>query len=266
MLPSIKTKVKELGIFLFNCPELVSDLEKVLLAFCAASGPNVTLPLTWPEATLTKYNRTSPMPVMLNGIPTKIYITMSPPPLTPPSRNDDLDAILHIIQEAESYIYVSVMAYAPAIVSYSLSTNNEFWPVIDDALRSASLNRKVEVRLLISHWRHTPASLGGYLGSLRAIHGINGARLRVRYFVVPAFSEEQRQVPFGRVNHNKYMVTDKVLYIGTSNWSGDYFYRTGGAAFVAEEEKNQSSTSPPLREQLTDIFYRDWNSEYTQEL
>ncbi|VDL90736.1 unnamed protein product [Schistocephalus solidus] len=261
------TQVKELGIFLFNCPELVGDLEKVLLAFRTASGPNVTLPLAWPEAALTKYNRTSPMPVMLNGAPAKIYITMSPPPLTPPTRNDDLDAILHIIQEADSYIYVSVMAYAPAVISYSLSTNNQFWPIIDDALRSASLNRKVEVRLLISHWRHTPASLGGYLSSLRAIHGINGARLRVRYFVVPAFTEEQRLVPFGRVNHNKYMVTDKTLYIGTSNWSGDYFYHTGGAAFVAKEEKNQSSSaSPLLREQLTNIFYRDWNSEYTQEL
>ncbi|VDN32730.1 unnamed protein product [Dibothriocephalus latus] len=49
---------------------------------------------------------------------------MSPAPMTPPTRNDDLDAILNIIHEAESYIYLSVMSYAPAIISYSLSTNN----------------------------------------------------------------------------------------------------------------------------------------------
>lgn len=34
-----------------------------------------------------------------------------------------------------------------------------------------------------------------------------------RLFVVPA-SPEQKEIPFARVNHNKYMVTDKVAYIG----------------------------------------------------
>ena len=32
--------------------------------------------------------------------------------------------------------------------------------------------------------------------------------------MVPAFTEEQNAIPFARVNHNKYMVTDKTLYIG----------------------------------------------------
>ena len=35
-----------------------------------------------------------------------------------------------------------------------------------------------------------------------------------RLFVVPAYTEAQRNIPFGRVNHNKYMVTDKTAYIG----------------------------------------------------
>lgn len=34
-------------------------------------------------------------------------------------------------------------------------------------------------------------------------------------FVVPAFTETQKKIPFARVNHNKYMVTDKTAYIGT---------------------------------------------------
>ena len=36
-----------------------------------------------------------------------------------------------------------------------------------------------------------------------------------RLFVVPA-SPKQKEIPFARVNHNKYMVTDKVAYIGTA--------------------------------------------------
>lgn len=33
-------------------------------------------------------------------------------------------------------------------------------------------------------------------------------------FVVPAFTEAQEKIPYARVNHNKYMVTDQVAYIG----------------------------------------------------
>ena len=31
---------------------------------------------------------------------------------------------------------------------------------------------------------------------------------------MPSFTEAQQKIPFGRVNHNKYMVTDNVAYIG----------------------------------------------------
>ncbi len=47
-------------------------------------------------------------------------------------------------------------------------------------------------------------------------------------FTVPSFSPEQAKIPFARVNHNKYLVTDKAAYIGTSNWSADYFLFTAG--------------------------------------
>jgi len=35
-----------------------------------------------------------------------------------------------------------------------------------------------------------------------------------KLFVVPSFTPFQAKIPYGRVNHNKYMVTDKVAYIG----------------------------------------------------
>jgi len=39
------------------------------------------------------------------------------------------------------------------------------------------------------------------------------------------------KIPYTRVNHNKYMVTDLAAYIGTSNWSGDYFIDTAGMLY-----------------------------------
>lgn len=53
-----------------------------------------------------------------------------------------------------------------------------------------------------------------------------------RLFVVPAYTEEQEEIPFGRVNHNKYMVTDNTAYIGKYCYStsvykwNSYFWST----------------------------------------
>lgn len=81
-------------------------------------------------------------------------------------------------------------------------------------------------------------------------------------FEVPAFTPTQQQIPFARVNHNKYMVTDNMAYIGTSNWTPDYFINTGGVALVVSQSQNSSYPSQPIRDQLDAVFLRDWNSEY----
>ena len=41
-----------------------------------------------------------------------------------------------------------------------------YWPDIDDALRSAAFNRKVQVRLLASYWNHTWGDMINFLKSL----------------------------------------------------------------------------------------------------
>lgn len=59
------------------------------------------------------------------------------------------------------------------------------------------------------------------------------------------------------------MVTDQVAYIGTSNWSGDYFTNTAGIGFVAQDtvhDRNENITT--IRSQLESVFERDWNSKY----
>lgn len=58
------------------------------------------------------------------------------------------------------------------------------------------------------------------------------------------------------------------LIEGTSNWSGDYFKFTGGAGLVVEcEEKEIPSTGAKcLRKDLEEVFLRDWNSVYSDEI
>lgn len=80
-------------------------------------------------------------------------------------------------------------------------------------------------------------------------------------------NEQQLKIPRSRVNHNKYMVTDKTAYIGTSNWSGDYFTTTAGIGIsllydskVDVQKTGYANSS--LRNDLVNIFHRDWNSPY----
>ena len=61
-----------------------------------------------------------------------------------------------------------------------------------------------------------------------------------------------------------------MCFKGTSNWSGDYFLFTGGAGLIVEDEGDARTSSlegrKPLRRQLEEVFLRDWNSMFTDDL
>ena len=54
-----------------------------------------------------------------------------------------------------------------------------FWPVIDDALRRASLERGVEIRIMASWWNHSNPDMVKYLNSLAAFNGAMKAKVSV---------------------------------------------------------------------------------------
>ena len=112
-------------------------------------------------------------------------------------------------------------------------------------------------------------------------------KIRGRYFQVPSFTPAQKAIPFARVNHNKYIVTDEEAMIGTSNWTPDYFLKTGGIGFVFssssrneemnpfvedqdtftrdQEVSNPKSGIVNMHTQLNGVFLRDWDSLYSSE-
>ena len=113
--------------------------------------------------------------------------------------------------------------------------------------------------------------------------------MQQKIFIVPVVTPDQEDIPFSRVNHNKYMVTDNAAYVGefiifvvyssnwslvsvcfllilgTSNWSGDYFVNTGGVGFVINDTATEEG-GETFRSQLKKVFDRDWNSEYATPL
>ncbi|KPJ14385.1 Phospholipase D3 [Papilio machaon] len=142
---------------------------------------------------------------------------------------------------------------------------SRYWPKIDDAIRAAALERRVRVRLLISWWSHSLPAQDHFLRSLTALsQALPGVDIQVKRFVVPS-TPDQDKIPFARVNHNKYMVTDRTALIGTSNWSGDYFTTTAGVSFVfqdLEEGGGPHNGTKDIRMQLQEVFERDWTSPY----
>ena len=80
-----------------------------------------------------------------------------------------------------------------------------------------------------------------------------------RLYKVPPYTIE---IDHARVNHNKFMVTERVAYVGTSNWSADYFLNTAGVGYVINETESVSN-GDTLRASLQAVFERNWNSNYT---
>ncbi|CAL4172939.1 unnamed protein product, partial [Meganyctiphanes norvegica] len=269
------TQVKEVGVLISNCSCLAQDMNKIFEVYWQLGKEGAVIPKSWPYNLHTEFNSKNQMKVELNNKMVNTYLSSSPPPFCPEGRNNDVDAIVDVIRKAQKFVYIAVMDYFPRLL---YTKQKKFWPVIDDALRSAAYERGVRVRILGSHWNHTRADMKIFLKSLQDLSGSETKMdIETRLFVVPAYTEEQQRIPFGRVNHNKYMVTDNTAYIGTSNWSGDYFINTGGIGLIVNETLQDISKSmnpnvshilpyeeTSLRQQLQTLFVRDWTSEHAK--
>ncbi|KAJ6242777.1 phospholipase d - related [Anaeramoeba flamelloides] len=243
-------QVKELGILIANCECLARDLGKIFQVYWQFG--NTTKKLAqhpyFDDDLSTQWNIGNPASVTLNSEKNSVFIASSPPALSPTGRTQDLDAILHIINNAESTLSLEVMDYIPA---YLYQGDNVYWSVLDTALRNASFHRNVKIRLLIGKWNYTRPEMFQFLKSLDDL-----ASITVKYFIVP--DRKGKQIPWTRVNHAKYAVSESQVFIDTSNWSADYFTSTAGVSF--------NSYHKEIVSQAQQRFERDWDSKYTHNL
>lgn len=57
---------------------------------------------------------------------------------------------------------------------------NRYWGIIDDALRAAAVENKVQIRLLISWWEHSRPAEDYFLRSLQSLsHAYPGVDVQV---------------------------------------------------------------------------------------
>lgn len=257
------TQVKELGVVIYNCSSLANDLHKIFQSYWVMGQSNSSLPQPWPSKYDTDINKHHPLLVKADNVSSKLYLAGSPPSFCPPSRTQDLEAILSIISEAQHFVDVAVMEYFPTT---RFERPQRYWPFIDDAIRTAAFERRVKIRMLISCSRDSDPGMLPFLQSLASMDSPQQhINIQLKLYIVPVGN--QSDIPYTRVNHNKYMVTDKEAYIGTSNWSGDYFLTTAGVGLVISQHAPHSVwKTEALQSQLRAVFDRDWHSEFAVHL
>jgi len=188
------TQVKEMGIHVKNNPQLAVDAVKIFYSYWFAAMYQ-KLPNPWPMDLYATFNISNPQTISPNNY---VYFSVSPPQYVVPLRTNDLDVIRQTMKTATTSICIEVMDYFPGTLY--MNNKNFYWPDIDDSLRDAAF-RGVQVRFLVSKWNHSNAKMFQYLYSLNQIKNI-----QVKLFQI---EEWNPPIPFTRVNHAKFMVTEK---------------------------------------------------------
>lgn len=262
------TQIKEIGIRMTKCAEIAQDLDRIFETYWFMSDLN-HVPDTFPDYLMTKINADNPIYLSLDRMDARLFLAGAPPAFNGvrehwTGRTDDIDGLLRIVERAKHQIDISVMNYSPTT---EFIWPKKFWPRIDNALRKAASERKVRVRLLFSDWAHNKEEEIMWYKSLNAVQSkaLGGGGIHVKMFKVPSYDDFQRKLPYARVKHDKYLVTDRALYIGTSNWAPDYFINTCGVS-INIEPREQNESALTIIKGMQELFARDFNSEFSHEL
>jgi len=178
------------------------------------------------------------------GDTVKFTASGSPARNLPDGMTSDEKVILELIRCAKKEINIQLLYYSP------LDKKTQYWSKLDNALREAAV-RGVVVNLLVSDWNISADELP-YLQSLDILPNIN-----LKISSIPEYSAGY--IPFARVEHCKYMIVDESLsWIGTSNWSRNYFYDSRNLGLKIENATFANT--------FRNIFIKSWDSPYVWQL
>jgi phosphatidylserine/phosphatidylglycerophosphate/cardiolipin synthase-like enzyme len=168
----------------------------------------------------------------------------SPAHFIPDETLSDESHLVALMDSAKQRICIQLLTYSP------FDSHEGYYAVLDNAIRRAAA-RGVKVQLLCSDWckRHPTID---YLKSLVPIPNVS-----VKLSTIPEASGGF--IPFARVEHCKYLVTDETsFWLGTANWSRSYFHNGRNVGLVVKDAL--------LTGTLQSFFDQSWNSPYAYPL
>ncbi|XP_060609873.1 inactive phospholipase D5 isoform X2 [Anolis sagrei] len=256
-------QMKELGVIVYNCSCLVLDLQRIFALYSSLKSKSKVPPI-WSKRLYAVYNTDNKLTLKLNETKSEVFVSISPKLLCPKDRVLDIDAIFSVMDDAEQFVYIAVTDYLPII---NITNETRYWPYLDGKIREALILRNIKVRLLISYSKETNPLTFNFVSSLKAIcTEVSGCSLKVKFFDLEEESaccfKEQKNCSTFKLNRNKYVVTDKAVYIGNFDWVGTYFNTDAGAGLVINQAESGNKTS--VIKQLKAVFERDWYSHYAK--
>jgi phosphatidylserine/phosphatidylglycerophosphate/cardiolipin synthase-like enzyme len=151
----------------------------------------------------------------------------------------DLPLLVDMMDAARDSVHLQLLSYGVS------DREGRLFDDLDRALRRAAV-RGAKVRIILADWSATKYALP-WIKSLAAVPGVE-----IRLTSIPAHPDGF--IPFARVEHAKYLSVDgNALWVGTSNWSRDYFFESrnlslflggAGAPRDADHFFNQSWHGP----------------------
>jgi phosphatidylserine/phosphatidylglycerophosphate/cardiolipin synthase-like enzyme len=235
------TQIRELGA-LISHPQLAGDLKRVFeLDWALAAGENIPKAVTNTTA-IAFADLPHAQLETSTGEPVQAVLAASPPDGLVEGVAWDLPLLLEMINSATETIHLQLLSYNVS------DRDGNYFADLDNALRAAAA-RKVKVSILLSNWSKVHYKLH-WIQSLAAVRNIE-----VKFSNIPEHSKGF--IPFGRVEHPKYLTVDGLAaWVGTSNWSRDYFYSSRNISLFFH---GQGAAQP-----LDRFFARGWNSPYAE--
>ncbi len=159
----------------------------------------------------------------------------------PSDSTDSFPQVATLIDGAQVSVTIQVYEYTTTLYKQS-----GHWDGLDSAIRRAAA-RGVKVQLMTD-----AVSLKAGKKDLEGLARVNG--IEVKTVQIPEWSGGH--LDYARLIHSKYMVIDHQNYwVGTENWSKDYFYSSRNVGVV--------QASAAISSQLEQIFNQVWTSDYT---
>uniref|UniRef100_A0AAY4EWG6 PLD phosphodiesterase domain-containing protein n=1 Tax=Denticeps clupeoides TaxID=299321 RepID=A0AAY4EWG6_9TELE len=228
---------KELGVIVYNCSCLALDLHRIFSFFWQLQHKDY-IPSIWSKRVTALYSKDEPLLVHLNSSDAVVYVSSSPDLFCAKDRTRDIDAIQRVILEAKKFIYVSVTNYLPLV--WKTSNGQQYWSIIDEALREALVLRRVRVYLLISLWKKTHPLTYNFVTSLKSLClGLENCSLDVVSDIL------------ANVNNNKYIIKPN-----------HFLSATIGIFIVTRKLEGR----PTILDQVKAAFERDWFSHDAKRL
>ncbi len=180
------------------------------------------------------------IPVALGEREVFAQVVATPNQLLPEGVGSELEVMTRALRGAKRRVRLQLLSYS--VKGY----DGESWTHIDTLLRDAA-KRGVRVEILLADWSKKSPKVEA-VQSLAEVENIT-----IKFVTIPPWSGGH--IPYARVVHAKYMVVDHAwAWVGSSNFSGDYFKKSRNVGLLMRGEAIVSS--------LSQWFERLWVSPY----